>query len=883
PIEDILVLDRKIELLTWSVQEMDAEVAALREYRKILEQGTQVYSFIKSIDKWYWRLRKLAYSVTKVERSSQILKRIVSKNAQYRKQKRITGKRGFHIDFGCAIGPDAWAAAAQIGLSISLSGALAVDDDRRLRANVTLKLVPSFECKISGGGNDLFKFSAKLGFTITNQTYAFVDEHHFALYIAFRIANLLNFTDKFTKYGRASLHQHIGLYSDEVKSILEKIVGRETMTILEWYLTKQAVVKAHFPTGKKWVPSADIGFSEGVLGLGAQASTSYKPQVFTKTRLEIPEKSKAATKEPTQAAKKFWEYTAYGDGNCLYYSLSFLLDHYGIGSPDDQALRGHAAAALRQLIRDNLQKVAADRDPIWVIDTTKYPGGLDDLVQKTGHTSEYADLPAICALAHHFRMTIAVHRPTTPEVIELRAPRHLLDPNKYVDVIFRGGNHYNPLIPKTGAAAPQAKLVPIRGATGGTPVQVVAAPAEISSGYQKFSTKDGTGQKSELDRQTTRRAQRTEERAASPKLITATRSGYTFSGSGNISGSTWVKIKAELGYTRIWHNANPDNDGKYLNIKITNALFSRTVTNDPPPDPVFSSTDRQTIHDRYGDTAGTDPEKHLANAIPEGLVKDFFKSTFASVSDKFAELKCDLGAVAIDYNRSTRSLEWNLVRTYGTWRVQYMRWTYASSLDVAVDVPVQPGISITGGFGWSKMVALDERLGTHTLTYVITVFNGLKLRFSGRRQWDEFFEKHRYRFRDIFRRIGRSAERAENDERLATAYEETKDLSDLVDERHDWWKDQENDKWVHISDRGNATCRFLEDCKAGWSRLDLKWSSRHPTHGFRKITREASAELEMLFEKFTTLLWRATRCTAMLNARHAPWKEKYAYLVPAHG
>lgn len=442
---------------------------------------------------------------------------------------------------------------------------------------------------------------------------------------------------------------------------------------------------------------------------------------------------------------------------------------------DDQALRQSAADALRRIIAADRQKAEVDRDPIWVIDTTKYPGGLDELVRKTGQTSEYADLPTICALAHTLGMTIAIHNPTTHDVTELQAPRHLLDPNKYVDVIFRGGNHYNPLIPKTGPAAPQLWPVPIRGATGSTQVQVAATPSEISIDYQTSSSRDGTGHQSPLDRQTTRRARRTEERASSPKLITATRSGYTFSGSGNISGSTRVKIKAEFGYTRIWHNVNPDNEGKYLNIKITNALFSRTITNDLPPDPVFSSTDRQTIHDRYGDTAGTDPQKHLANAIPEGLVKDFFKSTFATASDRFDELKCDLGAVTIDYNRLSRSLEWNLVRTYGTWRVQYMRWTYASSLDVAVDVPVYEGVSLKGGFGWSKTVALDERLGTHTLTYVITVFNGLKLRFDGRRQWDEFFEKHRYRFRDIFRRIGRSAEwveQAKKDKRLATAYEE---------------------------------------------------------------------------------------------------------------
>ncbi len=406
PLEDIVVLDRKIEQLTWSVDEFGAELELLDEARRLIDRSKSLWTFVDKIEKWHPRLLHLANSVTTVTRATQLLKKAGHKVApslvgegKWTKRKRITGQRDFALEFGVSAGVSVGIADVMAGLSLALSGNLRVDDDRRLRANITLKLIPNFKAEVKGGSAALVEATAKCGFTITSQTYAFVDEKHFAYYFAFRMANLLRFSDKFTRYGNAALHQHIAVYDDEIMDLLRSIVGTAKMNELEFYLSKRHVWKVHVPAKGKFIPATDLGFKDAVLGGSVDVKHNYTLSVMQRQRLVLPDATaeSGSSSDPDDASRgpqvpddapqpgparhepvavnepaaydgpTWWKVEARGDGHCAYNSIAFLLKHHQIGGPDQPIpsvpeIRRIAAARWRTLYEASEQRGRAHRE-----------------------------------------------------------------------------------------------------------------------------------------------------------------------------------------------------------------------------------------------------------------------------------------------------------------------------------------------------------------------------------------------------------------------------------------------------------------------------------------------------------------------------------------
>ena len=95
-------------------------------------------------------------------------------------------------------------------------------------------------------------------------------------------------------------------------------------------------------------------------------------------------------------------------------------------------------------------------------------------------------------------------------------------------------------------------------------------------------------------------------------------------------------------------------------------------------------------------------------------------------------------------------------------------------------------LALGARFEFCKNVALSERLFTHTLQYVQTVFGGLKERNigenrEGQKQWEKFLHDHRVEISRIFKHIGQDADRSAIVGYTARhAYREAKELQEAA-------------------------------------------------------------------------------------------------------
>jgi hypothetical protein len=243
-----------------------------------------------------------------------------------------------------------------------------------------------------------------------------------------------------------------------------------------------------------------------------------------------------------------------------------------------------------------------------------------------------------------------------------------------------------------------------------------------------------------------------------------------------VSGSLTIG-PVSLGYTGTYVNidndANPDNDGTYLNLSFTisgpyvnkaihylseKAPEDLMVKNENVRDAINSSFKNSKL-DFMKDVA----EKEFGGAQADLGVSGTGKMEFNYVE---AERTLKLRRAKKSNSKQSRSLkikEIQFVRQY----VRVSKLAEASaSVDVAV--PLTPGAFAKAGYSGSASltVGLGERLGSKTLSYIITVFDGLLNRGErGKPQWASYKESHKGEIEAILKSVGKKGSVARNEAR----------------------------------------------------------------------------------------------------------------------
>lgn len=149
----------------------------------------------------------------------------------------------------------------------------------------------------------------------------------------------------------------------------------------------------------------------------------------------------------------FDEHQAKSDGNCLFHSLCFLFYSHGWRLPyQPDVLRGDVVAHIRSR---------------YFIDRYTRPWGFDQRYESAeayftalAKDQEWGDANCIRAVAEMYRLLIVVHHDFGfPEVC---APWGHHTPF-VLNLVYRGNNHYNPLLPSQGRKKEPKKLPSRRG------------------------------------------------------------------------------------------------------------------------------------------------------------------------------------------------------------------------------------------------------------------------------------------------------------------------------------------------------------------------------------------------------------------------------------
>ncbi len=184
----------------------------------------------------------------------------------------------------------------------------------------------------------------------------------------------------------------------------------------------------------------------------------------------------------------------------------------------------------------------------------------------------------------------------------------------------------------------------------------------------------------------------------------------------SVSASLSVSVlgfSVTLTYVYIDGHANPDNDGHYLNL---NFGVGAGATGHLNTDLLLIAA--QTVE--AGLPAGDpSPSRKWLQAIKAALQLGL--STLSLSPPK------SMSAAGISVSAGG-SIEWNFVWSQSRFRLQYARLGRSGSVAASASVPVMPAlfVDLGGSVGYSSTSI--EVLGTTTLTYFLTVYNGLVLR-----------------------------------------------------------------------------------------------------------------------------------------------------------
>ncbi len=200
--------------------------------------------------------------------------------------------------------------------------------------------------------------------------------------------------------------------------------------------------------------------------------------------------------------------------------------------------------------------------------------------------------------------------------------------------------------------------------------------------------------------------------------------------------------------TVITGHANPDNDGRYWNIKLTfggKAAAKFTAYTEEAPDAIYGGWE-QSLRRALGVEAQPSADGESAMFAEEELVSGISEATdegnpgqvVSAISDYLgADIASLEGALPSDFDlelalatTKSQSVEWNWVTgDDGKNLLQYRRISRAKGISGSVEAPVGTvglaSASLALGGGKSEWEQVSETLGADTLSYLQTVFNGL--------------------------------------------------------------------------------------------------------------------------------------------------------------
>lgn len=244
----------------------------------------------------------------------------------------------------------------------------------------------------------------------------------------------------------------------------------------------------------------------------------------------------------------------------------------------------------------------------------------------------------------------------------------------------------------------------------------------------------------------------------------------------SVSFSPGSNITVSLTRTTIDGHANPDNDGKYWNVKLElggSASANFTAYTEAAGDTVYNGWE-QGLRKAMGmnptpDSGGGDggfgfAEESLVNDASAAKSDGNFGGIAKAISDylgaEIATLDTKINApIDITAGLSASgsvSVEWNYVLSDGSMgnELQYRRVSSGKGFGGSLGVPLGSlGVaSVSLDLGASKGASRmeSEKLGDETTTYLLTVFNGLKPRADrdarvGRPdagEWEAYLAKH---------------------------------------------------------------------------------------------------------------------------------------------
>lgn len=205
------------------------------------------------------------------------------------------------------------------------------------------------------------------------------------------------------------------------------------------------------------------------------------------------------------------------------------------------------------------------------------------------------------------------------------------------------------------------------------------------------------------------------------------------------SFSVWVKVpglfNATVGITRsvIINNSNPDNNGDYLNLKIT-----------PGTAVPFGEDFLAKLAENIPSTKGFSPDT-IGNIIKDNMASAAESSNLLESISKPPE-----GNISLEFNFvSSHNPDTPETKTFlkqlfdGDYTLQYARISTSTSISAAQDasVPIMPGLNAKFGLSGKleRNSALFEIAASNTNTYIQTIYDGLLNRGRrGRKQWDSY-------------------------------------------------------------------------------------------------------------------------------------------------
>lgn len=199
-------------------------------------------------------------------------------------------------------------------------------------------------------------------------------------------------------------------------------------------------------------------------------------------------------------------------------------------------------------------------------------------------------------------------------------------------------------------------------------------------------------------------------------------------------------------YNKIQGDANPDNNGEYLNLKLAvgGTILSHAMQSPGAASPAQKQA--LTIIDRTLDDFSSEINAAIDETDVVGSVKSWLQSS-SIVDIPVAEL-----TVAVT---TALGFEVNMVKVGDTYRVQYARATIDRALQAAVKgIPLGSGFSMDIAVEGKKTTVLGELIGTNTLTYVETMYHGLMGQPEGDAKWSEWVNKNKKSMRSLFLNIG---------------------------------------------------------------------------------------------------------------------------------